>query len=493
MVIRVLVIDLNNFARYPSIAIGYLTAILRDGGYEVDVLAPLSSGLTGVPREPRTPMWGRLGMEFRFRTAVTRNGLVRSMRTRYLALGASKLARSKDAIVAETARCLDEGFDIVLVSSYLMYHRHCVAIGKLCRERGVPMIIGGPYFAAADVAREWIDAPGLSALVGGEVEPHLCEIVDHVVAGKPVDHIPGVWRNNGVLSLDAPPLVDLDSLPFPDYRNFPWAKYPNTIVPVITGRGCGWGVCLFCSDVSSTAGRTFRSRSPDNVLAEIQFQHSRHRCRQFVFTDLKVNSNLAMWHALLMHTQHVVPGARWIGSVHTGTHGDNGLSFDELQQARSSGMVRVTTGLESGSQRVLDNMVKGTDLTETSRFLHNASKAGLSVRATIISGYPGEEAADLHETTAFLEKHERCLERISLNRLEIKSGTQLAKQVQRKPHKFPTIVIDRANHRQANVSHYYTPTRDRAYCRAMSCLFEVVHRINRKPLREAARDFEGVM
>ena len=62
--------------------------------------------------------------------------------------------------------------------------------------------------------------------------------------------------------LNAPPLADLDRLPFPDYSQFPWSKYPNIIVPMITGRGCGWGVCTFCSDVTSTAGRRFRSRSP---------------------------------------------------------------------------------------------------------------------------------------------------------------------------------------------------------------------------------------
>ena len=77
------------------------------------------------------------------------------------------------------------GFDAVLVSTYLMYFPHCVAIGKICRDRGVPMLLGGPYFADKDVARQWIDIPGLAALVGGEVEPHLCELVDGSLITKP--------------------------------------------------------------------------------------------------------------------------------------------------------------------------------------------------------------------------------------------------------------------------------------------------------------------
>lgn len=490
---RVLLVDLNNFARYPSIAIGYLTAVLRQGGYSVDVLAPLSTGLTGVPREPPTPWWGRLELEIRYRTGISRSRLVRALRSRYTAATASKLARSKAAIVEQFDRRLDEGFDAVLISTYLMYHPHCVAMAEICSARGIPLVLGGPYFSVEDVAREWIDIPGVSALIGGEVEGQLCELVDRVIENASVDHMQGVWRKNGGLYLDAPPLADLDSLPFPDYSSFPWSMYPNTIVPLITGRGCGWGVCLFCSDVITAAGRTFRSRSPDNVLSEIAHQHARHECRLFVFTDLKLNSNLDVWHAVTDRMQSIVPGCRWIGAVHVGTHGDNGLSYEELKQAREAGMVRITTGLESGSQRTLDRMVKGTDLDATSRFLVHAEKAGISVRTTMIIGYPGEDPSDVDLTTRFLREHENCLERIKLNRLQIKAGTQFHKLVKRKPGKFPDIVVKSANHRQAQVYHHFRPTEDPEYRRAISRLLHIVHRINRKPLVAEARDFEGVM
>lgn len=489
---KILLVDLNNFARYPSIAIGYIAAVLRDGGYEVDVLAPLAIGLTGVAREAPTPWWGLVDQKLRYRTGVTRNRLVKAARRRYASFASSKLERSKEVILRQFRERLDDGFDVVMISTYLMYHSHCVAIGEICRELGLPMVLGGPYFASEDVAAEWIDTPGLTALIGGEVEPHLCRLVETVMANCSTDTIPGVWQPRN-LRLVAPPLVDLDSLPFPDYRGFPWSKYPNVIVPVISGRGCGWGVCLFCSDVTSTAGRTFRSRSPDNVLTELAHQHTKHDCRLFVFTDLKVNSNLTVWRAVIARMQNTVPGAAWIGAVHIGNRGDNGLSRDELEQARASGLVRVTTGLESGSQRVLDSMVKGTDLGLTSRFLTDASRAGISVRATMIVGYPGENASDVDLTASFLQSHENCIERIKLNRMQLMSGTQLAKSIYRKPHSYPDTVVEASNHRQAQIDHHFRTTKDPAYRHAISKLLTVVHRINRKPLIEAARSFEGVM
>ena len=489
---RILVVDLNNFARYPSIAIGYLTSLLRSDGFDVDVLAPLTTGLTGVPREPRPAVWGRIDQELRYRTAVSRHPMIRSARKRYATRNASKLAGAKDAMVAEFTRQLDAGYDAVLISTYLMYHPHCVAMGEICRDRGIPLVVGGAYFNAPEVAEQWMNLPGLTALIGGEVEPDLCNIVRQAIDKKAVVNR-GVWHQNGQLTLDAPPLQDLDQIPFPDYRDFPWSKYPNVIVPIITGRGCGWGACSFCSDITSTVGRTFRSRSPENVLAEIAHQHEQHEAKRLVFTDLKLNSNLAMWRGIINGLPEVLPDAKWIAAVHVGAREENGLSREELEQARASGMVRVTTGLESGSQRVLDAMGKGTDLATTRRFLRDASKAGISVRTTMILGFPGEEAADLDASTAFLWEHEQHIERVSLNRFEVMTGTRFARQLDNKPDLFPQITQLTVNHQVAQISHHYRPTESRTYRRAVSRLLQVVHRINRRPLNEAAREFEGVM
>ncbi len=50
---RLLVVDLNNFAYYPTIAVGYLVAVLRREGFRVDVLSPLMHGVPSGVREKR--------------------------------------------------------------------------------------------------------------------------------------------------------------------------------------------------------------------------------------------------------------------------------------------------------------------------------------------------------------------------------------------------------------------------------------------------------
>jgi len=385
---RVLIVDLNNFSRYPTIAVGYLAAVLRVAGMEVKVYSPLSSGVSGVVREPPVRPWSLIDQKLRYWSAVSSNQVVKELRERFAAMNGPQLARQTIDTFRDFQRCIhaDTPFDVVLVSTYLMYHDLCVEICRECSRASIPVLVGGSYFSQPEVISEWIRIPGLTALIGGEVEPYLTEIVRSAAAREPLSHYAGVFVPGASPYHPAPPLQDLDAVPFPDYTDFPWHKYPNKIIPLISGRGCGWNACTFCSDVTSTAGRTYRSRSPDNVIGEIEHQSRRHTSNLFVFTDLKLNSNLAVWSALLSRFQAASPNARWVAAVHVGADDPNGLSARELQAARGAGLVRVTTGLESGSQAVLDRMAKGTDLGTTSIFLRSASDAGISVRTTMILG-----------------------------------------------------------------------------------------------------------
>ena len=83
----------------------------------------------------------------------------------------------------------------------------------------------------------------------------------------------------------------------------------------MASRGCQWNKCLFCSDIVSASGRTFRTRSAENVLVEMREQSQRHDTRNFLFLDLKLNSNPNLMRGISEELQRYVPGAEWIGTV----------------------------------------------------------------------------------------------------------------------------------------------------------------------------------
>lgn len=489
---RVLLVDLNNFARYPTVAVGLLAAILRGNEAKVTVLSPLAFGVTGNPRESRAAPWGLAEARIRYRSAMSSNRHLQRVRSMWV----DRLHPVSPSALRELLNTLETklaaGCDVVLISTYLMYYEACREIARVCAGRGIPVIVGGSYFFQREVATEWVGIPGVVAIVGGEVEPDLPAIVRAVVDEKPLDDFPGLWVR-GRTPMPARPLLGLDELPFPDYRDFPWQRYPNRIVPIVTGRGCGWGVCSFCSDVTSTAGRSFRSRSAESVLDELEFQARRHETELFVFTDLKLNSDASVWNSLISRVRSRVPSARWIGAIHMAGGRPDGVSLAELRAARASGMVRLTTGLESGSQRVLDEMRKGTDLGTTRRFLADAATAGLSVRMTMILGYPGERATDVAASSSFLEENESRIDRVALNRFALMTGTRIHRKVEREPGAFSDLEQVRPKHRLALLDHSFAPARDRSYRQAVARLLGSVHRINRRRIREGAREFEGVM
>jgi anaerobic magnesium-protoporphyrin IX monomethyl ester cyclase len=491
---KVCIVDLNNFAAYPTISVGLLVAVLRRAGMEVDVFSPLSTGVRGVQREPKVPLHGLLLDRLSYRTAVSRNRLVTSIRRRVSKRRRSELIGQSGKITSLLAEHFDRGRpDAVLVSTYLMYFPLCRSIARSCKQRGTPLLIGGQYFVHPDVLREWLSIDGVSAIVGGEVEMDLPEIVRDLVDGNDLSRFPGVYTPSDSQYQPAPPLQNLDAVPFADYRDFDWNKYPTAIVPMITGRGCAWGACTFCSDVTSSAGRTFRSRSLENALAEVEHQAARHHTSQFVFTDLKLNSNTAVWRGLIAEMPRLLPDAKWIGAVHIGNTGRDHLEPEQLVEAREAGMVRLTTGLESGSQQVLESMRKGTDLSHTSRCLRAASDAGISVRVTLIVGYPGETADDVRSTARYLKQHERSIERARLNRFQIVIGTRFHDELVKPGRHFAGISHLVADRCEALIDHQYDMTQQPEYRRAMDELLGVVHRLNRKPLKSVARAFEGVM
>lgn len=490
--LRVLLVDLNNFARYPTLAIGMLAAVLRRDGIEVGVLSPLAIGIPGVPREARVGALGRIDQYLRHVTANASVPAIRAARAR-LALRRHPIGRQEaDRILAAFDRAIGEGYDAVLVSAYLMYRGVVEAIAARCASRRIPLGLGGPYFAQPEVVDAWRAIPGVTGVLGGEAEPHATRFVHALADGRGLEEIPGVSTAHA-RSGAAPSVPDLDALPFADFGDFPWDRYPNRLVPVITGRGCGWGRCTFCSDVTSSMGRGFRSRSAAHVHAELAHQARRHATSCFVFTDLKLNSDLAAWYGLLEGAQRAVPGMRWVGAVHADRRVENGLEAPRLKEAAAAGMVRLTTGLESGSQRILDAMHKGADVGRIDRMIRDAWEAGISVRLTMILGYPGEEPEDVAASAAFLERNERFIGRVLLNRFAMITGTRIQRRLRRGFARRETLQDLAEDPVSAVWPHRYGRAGDRAYRRAVWRLLGAAHAINRRTLHLSAAAFDGVM
>ncbi|MEM9257168.1 MAG: radical SAM protein [Pseudomonadota bacterium] len=383
--------------------------------------------------------------------------------------------------------------DIVLLSCYLQHFRTVTEIGKIAAKKGVPVLVGGPVFNIPGTADAWRRLPGVSAVVGAESDLSVSDLVAAVIAKRDLLEFPGVVLPDGRASSSAPPLRQLDDVPMADFTDYPWDRYPVRIVPIMTGRGCQWNKCAFCSDVISVNGRSFRTRSIQNVLLEMQEQSRIHSTTNFLFVDLKLNSYPDMIRGIAENVQSYVPGAEWLGTVHVDLRDDNGLSRHDLKNAVRSGMRRVSFGLESGSQRMLDLMDKGSNVERNSQFIREAHEAGLSLRCTMFKGFPGERADDMAATADFLEEHAPYLDRVRFNEFTLMEDTPIYHELIATNAATRQAYIRRFDHFAARASYSNPESGDRVYRREKARALSAVYEINRRPLRAAARQFDGLM
>lgn len=484
----VLIVDLNNFASFPTLAIGLMTAALRNRGTRVEVLSPLAHDVPAVERERRETLIDHVKRRIHLSdmpgTAGLRN-MARAMRV-------ERLERPHPVVLREVGRALERRPDAILLSAYLQHFNSVKAIAALAGARGIPVLLGGPMFNLGEVAEAWRSLPGLSAVVGAEVDRDLPGLLDTLIEGGDLTQHAGVVLPDGRRGSVAPPLRTLDDTPIPDFTDFPWDRYPVRIVPVMTGRGCQWDKCLFCSDVISASGRTFRTRSVESVLLEMQEQARRHETANFLLLDLKLNSWPGMIRGIAAGLGRYVQGAEWIGTVHVDQRADNGLSRADLDLAVAGGMRRVSFGLESGSQTLLDAMRKGSSVERNSQFILDAHGAGLSVRCTMFKGFPGETARDMELTADFLECHAHALDRVRFNDFTLHTGTPIWQAMQ--DHAGASgLTVTTVQNRRARALYARSVSRDTAYRRAKARALEVVRRINGREIRDGSRQFDGLM
>jgi hypothetical protein len=253
---RILLVDLNNFASFPTLAVGIITASLRNAGFEVRLISPLAYDVPAAERERAETYIDHLKRRVHLSTfgplAGIRNGLRAAQHW--------SMNRPHPRVLAEVRKALRDRPDAILLSAYLQHYPTVRELGRMAAEAGSKLVLGGPAFSQPETIEAWRDIPGLSMLVGAEVDLSLPAMINTMCDNGDLLQFEGVTLPGGGVAPPAQPLRSLDEVPVPDFRDFPWDRYPVRIIPLMAGRGCQWNRCNFCSDIVSVSGRTFRNQ-----------------------------------------------------------------------------------------------------------------------------------------------------------------------------------------------------------------------------------------
>ena len=269
------------------------------------------------------------------------------------------------------------------------------------------IVFGGPgCFWEYD--RAAVSSGGVDVFVIGEGELPFYEVVDNYHKGFDLSDIKGlVICKDGNLKDNTPanPILDLDKIPFPTFKDldlddYGFGKKQSRTLPIGVSRGC-ISKCTFCIDHMMC--KPFRMRNPENVVKEIEYHISVNNVGNFSFNDLLCNGDLRKLEKLCGLIIEKNLKIQW-GSYAI-ARGD--MSIALLKKMKQAGCTTICYGIESGSDKILKIMSKLYNSSDAERTLRLTYKAGMKATFNIIVGYPGEGRREFKETLNFVKKNRK--------------------------------------------------------------------------------------
>ncbi len=260
------------------------------------------------------------------------------------------------------------------------------------------VVAGGPYpTALRGACLEQSDC--FDAVIFGEGERTIVEILERLQHGQILDDVLGVayWADGQIKENSPRPFIkNLDTLPFParellgDEGRYipPPATYKRKPVAVImTSRGC-YNKCIYCFQMDKSRKSGVRFRSVDNVLQEVE------QCLDQGYCEIKfIDDTLAADYDRALELAREIKKRKldftWFASACV-----NQVDSELLQAFREAGCWAILFGAESGVQKDLNILKKGTTLAGIKKAVRAAKKAGLTVYTPFLFGIPGQTFAD---------------------------------------------------------------------------------------------------
>lgn len=338
--------EINN--EYPPVGICYLASIVRNQGYTVDIYDAASM---------RCSLTSALEFAIDFQPDVL---------------------------------CLSL-YTIGIVEQYTFLKRVKKAI-PVCA-----ILVGGPHATALPIYT-MEECSEIDFLIFGEGEHTIVELFKAIERKMNPASLKGIcYRNNGEVIQNEPRelINNLDEIPFPAYdllkkNGFKYSRrsfnLTDNIGVIMSSRGCPFN-CVFC--FKATFGNKLRRRSPQNVVAEMQWQMKKFGVKEFQFLDdlFAINSKWLNEFFNELNKQDVRVPWKCLSRV-------DSAKEEDFRKMYKHGCYGIEFGVESGNDEVLADANKGITTAQTRKAFKMAKKIGFLTFGFFIFGL----RKDTHET-----------------------------------------------------------------------------------------------
>ncbi len=281
-----------------------------------------------------------------------------------------------------------------------------IAMAKYGHPGESPVVI----LCGADATDHYADylSQGADYILIGEGEETLNELLKTLLSEEPESRNGSLRQIRGLAYMEdgrpvrnerRPDLRNLDALPFPAwdlidverYRSIWQERHGYFSMNLVTTRGCPFH-CNWCA--KPIWGQRYNSRSPENVAAEMRWLKDSYHPDHLWFAD-DIFGLKPGWISRLaeqVQLQDASVPFKCLSRV------DLLLRPGEVEALKKAGARIVWVGAESGSQKILDAMDKGTRVEQIAQAARCLRENGLQVGFFLQFGYPGEGWDDIQQT-----------------------------------------------------------------------------------------------
>lgn len=303
----------------------------------------------------------------------------------------------------------DDGFNYLTKMCLTRMREAAFQMAKWGREHGCTVVVNSSD--STDHFAEYLQQ-GANYVVLGEGEITLRELIDALESGntKPVD-LQGIafsdQHGNPLRNPSRQVLHDLDALPDPAwdlvdmeaYRAIWMQAHGYFMLNLATTRGCPFK-CNWCA--KPIYGNRYHSRSPVRVASEIDMLVSRYQVNRFWMAD----DIFGLKPGWVQSFRDEIQKRKLSIQYKIQSRVDLLLKEDTIDALVASGLRQVWVGAESGSQKILDAMDKGTKVEEIYEATRLLKHKGVEVCFFLQFGYLGETADDIQATLRMVQELE---------------------------------------------------------------------------------------
>jgi anaerobic magnesium-protoporphyrin IX monomethyl ester cyclase len=270
---------------------------------------------------------------------------------------------------------------------------------RICRKYANYVVIGGPHVSVVG-KRIFEQCPDIDYAIQGEGEISFPSLLNAIERNKDIKNVPGLITRD----FENPPaqfIDNLDSLPFPARHLLPNERYKyilseGRVTTMFTSRGCPYH-CIFCD--KAVFGSKWRGRSASNVLDEVEY----------VVKDFSINSIIFYDDLFTLKKERVKEICQ--GILERGLEIEwkcegrvNIVDEETLGLMKKAGCSMIAYGVESGNQKGLDYLNKGTNVGQIRKAFELTRNAGIKPMAYFILGIPVETYEDELGTIEFAKE-----------------------------------------------------------------------------------------